>query len=85
VIEVADTTLSRDRGIKLRSYARAGVREYWIVNLPDARIEVHTDPESSATEPRYRAQKLCGLNEAVPVVLDGRQVGAIKTGDVIAS
>src|SRR5438132_6163993 len=29
VVEVADTTLARDRGIKLRSYARAGIAIYW--------------------------------------------------------
>jgi Uma2 family endonuclease len=44
LIEVAESSLSRDRGIKLRIYAENGVPEYWIVNLVDRCIEVHTDP-----------------------------------------
>lgn len=43
LIEVADTTLERDRA-KLRIYARSGVREAWLVNLPAGRIEVHREP-----------------------------------------
>src|SRR5262245_39077842 len=35
VIEIADATLKRDRGRKKRLYARAFIREYWIVNLID--------------------------------------------------
>src|SRR5207244_2898413 len=33
VVEVADTTLRFDRGRKQRAYARAGILEYWILNL----------------------------------------------------
>lgn len=33
LVEIADTTLAKDKGIKLRSYARQGVRDYWVVNL----------------------------------------------------
>ena len=44
VVEVADTTLAYDRDRKGSLYARAGVPEYWIVNLVEARIERHRDP-----------------------------------------
>ena len=44
VIEVSDTTLSYDRHIKLPLYARAGLRESWIINLPDECIELYRDP-----------------------------------------
>ena len=44
LIEVADTTLVYDREEKLPAYGRAGVAEVWIVNLPDATIEVYRDP-----------------------------------------
>lgn len=30
IIEIADTSLSRDRGIKKRIYARTAVAEYWV-------------------------------------------------------
>lgn len=48
VIEVADSSLARDRGMKQRLYALAGVPEYWIVNLVDGVIEVYTRPENGA-------------------------------------
>lgn len=44
VVEVSDSSLSRDRGLKQRLYALAGVPEYWIVNLVDEVIEVYTEP-----------------------------------------
>jgi Uma2 family endonuclease len=44
LIEVSDTTLSYDRGVKLPLYARAGIPEVWIVNLPVEAVERHTEP-----------------------------------------
>ena len=44
VVEISDTTLEFDRGRKREIYACAGIPEYWIVNLPDRRIEVHRLP-----------------------------------------
>ena len=44
IVEVADSTLAFDRRRKLALYARNGVPEYWIVNLPDACVEVHRQP-----------------------------------------
>jgi Uma2 family endonuclease len=43
VIEVADSSLAIDRGTKAQLYAESGVPEYWVVNVRDAIIEVHTD------------------------------------------
>ena len=44
VVEVADTTLAFDRERKGSLYARAGIAEYWIVNLADRVLEVCRDP-----------------------------------------
>lgn len=44
VVEVADSSLKKDRGVKTTTYARAGVPEYWVVNLVDGVVEVHRDP-----------------------------------------
>jgi Uma2 family endonuclease len=44
VIEVADTTLRKDRRIKADLYAAAHIPEYWIVNLVDKLVTVHTNP-----------------------------------------
>ena len=48
LVEVADTTLQYDRTIKVPLYARHGVREVWIVNLPDRVLEIHRDPRDGA-------------------------------------
>ena len=45
LIEVSDTTLAKDRGRKSRLHAKAGIRDYWIVNMTDRCIEVRRDPE----------------------------------------
>ncbi len=45
VIEVADSTLSKDRNKKARLYAQAGISEYWIVNVTGRRLEVRRNPE----------------------------------------
>lgn len=44
VIEVADTSLAYDRDVKVPLYARAGIPEVWLVNLPANRIDVHRQP-----------------------------------------
>ena len=48
VVEVADSSLRLDRGFKAAVYARAGLHEYWIVNLVDRALEVHREPQPSA-------------------------------------
>jgi Uma2 family endonuclease len=44
VIEVADSSLSYDRTYKASLYAKAGIADYWIVNLQERQIEVHRRP-----------------------------------------
>lgn len=48
VVEVAEASLRKDRNVKAALYARAGVPEYWVVNLIDRLIEVHADVVSGA-------------------------------------
>jgi Uma2 family endonuclease len=45
IVEVSDSSLSKDRGLKRRIYAQAGVPEYWVVNVPARCIEVSRDPD----------------------------------------
>lgn len=52
IVEVADSTLSRDRTVKARLYSTAGIAEYWIVNLADNQLEVYTGHDIQ--EGRYR-------------------------------
>ncbi len=47
VVEVADTSLRSDRMVKLRLYARFGIAEYWIINIPEGCFEVYRTPDGS--------------------------------------
>jgi Uma2 family endonuclease len=48
IIEIAHNSLRKDRNVKLGIYARAGVPEYWIVNVRAECIEVYRDPDVEA-------------------------------------
>ena len=51
-VEVADSSLRKDRDVKSAIYARYGIPEYWIVNVKNATVEVHRDPDPEGG--RYR-------------------------------
>ena len=64
IIEVADTSAAADREVKLPLYAKAGIPEVWLVDLPGGVIEVYRDPGESA----YRtAQPLHPGDPALPI------------------
>lgn len=48
VVEVSDSTLRRDKGLKAKLYAAAGVPEYWVVDLNGREVLVHRDPVEGA-------------------------------------
>jgi Uma2 family endonuclease len=60
-IEVSDTTLAYDRNVKLPLYARAGIREAWIVDLPNQTVERHNDP----SEQGYRRMERAGRGRSL--------------------
>lgn len=67
VIEVANSSLEFDRGVKRSLYAQAGIPEYWIINLPQKQIEVYRQPEHGV----YGMQEVLSKKEAaVCSVLD---------------
>jgi Uma2 family endonuclease len=81
IVEVAESSLRLDRGEKGSLYARAGVPEYWIVNLVDRVLEVYRDPAADLGAPygwRYASvvtlragdavRPLAALHSPVPVV-----------------
>ena len=44
VVEIAETTLRRDLGMKRRKYAAAGIPLYWVVDGNHAVVHVHANP-----------------------------------------
>jgi Uma2 family endonuclease len=83
VVEVSDSTLSSDRGLKARIYARAGIPVYWIVNLVDHRVEVYTEPTGPDANPGYRACREVAPGEALPLLIEGREVARIDARELL--
>jgi Uma2 family endonuclease len=44
VVEVAVSSLSYDRGLKARIYARHHVREFWVIDANERKAWIHTGP-----------------------------------------
>jgi Uma2 family endonuclease len=83
VVEVADTTLERDRTLKKRIYAFAEIPTYWIVNLVEQQVEVYSEP-SGETEPAdYRQRQDYSLQDSVPLVIDGQQIAQIAVTELM--
>jgi hypothetical protein len=69
VVEVADSSLERDRTTKMLIYARAGIAQYCLVNLTTGRIEVYEDPDSE--QGRYRTRRDLAPADSVALRLPG--------------
>jgi len=68
VVEVSDTTLWFDRTRKARTYARAGVPEYWVLDLVHRQLVVYRGPiNDPARRPRhqYSAVTILGPKDSV--------------------
>jgi Uma2 family endonuclease len=63
LIEVSDTTLAYDRGIKLRLDALAGIPEVWIWDLKRRRVLVFREPAG----PAYRRAETVVAGAVAPV------------------
>lgn len=71
LIEVSDASLAFDRKRKRVAYARAGIPEYWIVNVPDRVVEVSQRPDRAAK--RYRVSRRARAGELLTLP-DGASV-----------
>jgi Uma2 family endonuclease len=50
VVEISDSTVAFDMTTKAPLYARAGIVEYWVFDIPARRIIVHRDPREGHYE-----------------------------------
>ena len=69
IVEIADASLTHDRTEKVKVYAKAGVSEYWVVNLLERQLEVYRNPVMDVASPS-------GFNYPGPVIL--------KPGDFVS-
>jgi Uma2 family endonuclease len=51
IVEVSETTLRYDRRSKASLYARAGIADYWILNLVQRQVEVYRSAVPDARQP----------------------------------
>ena len=77
------STLQQDAGRKLRKYASVGVPAYWIVDLARRRVEVHRQPSGRGKAAAYKQLTIHDPGEAVPVEIDGRELGRVAVSDIL--
>ncbi len=77
LIEVADTTLAYDRSIKLSLYARVGIPEVWLVNLPEDKVEVFSNAEAGV----YRMVQQLRRGDAIAV--PGTSGASLRVADIL--
>lgn len=44
VVEISDSTLAFDKGVKAALYARASIAEYWVLDVSGRTLTVHREP-----------------------------------------
>lgn len=80
LVEVADSSLRKDRTIKTGIYAEAGVPEYWIVDVEGGAVEVYTERRDGEYRMMTRVERggtlrpieLAGVAIAVTEILPPR-------------
>ncbi|CBE68855.1 MAG: Uma2 family endonuclease [Candidatus Methylomirabilis oxygeniifera] len=69
IVEVTDTTRSYDRERKARLYARAGIPEYWIVNLLEGYVEIYRHPAIvSSSDAAYQSRSIASSSDTISPV-----------------
>ncbi|MEG4247497.1 Uma2 family endonuclease [Microcoleus sp. Pol10D4] len=61
IIEVADSSLTFDREIKAKIYARSGIADYWVLNVGDRQLHVFREP----TENGYQSEVILGETASI--------------------
>ncbi|MDQ7843097.1 MAG: Uma2 family endonuclease [Armatimonadota bacterium] len=76
VVEVAETTAEFDRDRKGPLYAGAGIRDYWVLDLAAAAVDVYRDPGRDRDgRPGYRSHiRLGGSEEIAPLAFPQRPI-----------
>lgn len=83
LVEVAEATLERDRKLKKRLYARAGVPVYWIVNLAERKIETYSQPIAADSEPDYANRLDYASADSIPLTIEGREIARFAVKDLL--
>jgi hypothetical protein len=83
IVEVADASLVLDRRLKGRVYARAGIVNYWLLNLIDSQLEVYSNPSGPVQMPGYHEHRILRGDDKVSLVIGLDDLGMIRVADMI--
>jgi Uma2 family endonuclease len=61
LIDVAESSLAYDLKDKRQAYARAGIVEYWLLDLTKSQMDVFRDPSTEG----YRSEKIVAADGSV--------------------
>src|SRR5438270_3537640 len=78
VVEVADSSLDFDTNEKRLLYAKAGIREYWVVDINGRRLLVYRDPQAGD----YATQQALGPADAVSPL--AAPAATVRVADLLA-
>jgi Uma2 family endonuclease len=79
VIEISDSTLDNDLGVKADLYANAGIYEYWVVDLNENRVLMHANPRADGSG--YDGQLDVPFGDVLhAVTIEGLSVGSDELG-----
>jgi Uma2 family endonuclease len=81
VVEIADSSLSQDREMAAVVYGPSGIPVCWIVNLINRQVELYADPGRDG----YGSRQDFREGKAIPVTIDGRQIGQVVVDDILPS
>ena len=79
IVEIADTTLRRDRGVKRKIYARAGIEHYWIVDLNARVVLSFSEPAGS----RFATEDTYADGSEIPLVMGGIEIARIPVASLL--
>jgi Uma2 family endonuclease len=83
VVEIADSSVRRDRNLKKRVYGRAGVAQYWVVNLVADCIEVYSQPSGPTKTPGYGQTDTYRAGDTIRVIIDRKEIGQIAAAAIL--
>jgi hypothetical protein len=74
--------LEYDREEKGSIYAKARLPIYWIINLGEGKVEVYTLPKGGKA-PAYRNRRDHSREEAVPLIIEGKEVARVSVCNLL--
>jgi len=64
LIEVSDSTLRYDRDVKIPLYAKNGIPEVWLLDIPDRKLEIYREPING----EYRQRDCRQTGQIAPIL-----------------